>query len=172
MVTGTRPRIVLGSLDESRPDGIVLDETDLLENASVVQHAREEPPLPEVTGQALFSVEVLGISHVDIVESKGERSIISRDADEVDVIPHQTVSPNLNRIAIEAFSKPHKVVLEIGVCLKDALLVVPPLGDLVGVPDDGGAGETGHSDKLPPMDAEGRGGDKDTAGHKSRRPLK
>ena len=88
MVTGARPRIVLGLLDESRSDGIVLNVTNLLKNASVVQHAREEPPLPEVAGNALLAVEILGISHVKGVEGVGKPSLSLRDTNEVDMVWH------------------------------------------------------------------------------------
>jgi hypothetical protein len=171
MVTGARPGILLGTLNISLPDGIVLDMANLLENAPIVQHAREEPPLPEVAGHMLFGVKILRIAHVQGVEATGERSFGFGDTDEVDVILHQAIGPDLDGIAVGAFPQQGKVAPEIGLLLKDPLTVVPLLGNLVRVADDGGTGETGHLDKLPPMDAEGRRGDKDTSGHQSRNPC-
>ena len=144
MVPGARPGIVLGPLDKSRPDGIILNKADLLKNASVVQHARKEPPPPEVAGNAFLVVEVLGISHVEGVEGEGEPSLSFRDANKVDMVPHQAVGPDIDRVAGGAFVQPSKVAPEIGILFEDGLSVVPPLGDLVRVTDDGGAGETGH----------------------------
>ena len=153
MVTGARPRIVFCPPDESRPNGIVLDVANLLKNAPVVQHAREEPPLPEVAGNALLAVEVLGISHVEGIEGVGKPSLSLRDTNIVDMVPHQAVGPNLNEIAVGAFPQPGEVALKIAVLFKYRLPVVPALSDLVRVSYDGGAGETRHWDKLPPMGA-------------------
>jgi hypothetical protein len=140
MMAGARPRIIFGSVHESRSNGIVFYVADLLENASVIQHAREEPPLPEVAGHPLLAVKVLRISHVEGVKTAGERPLGFGDTDKVDVIGHQAEGPDLKEKTGDVFSKPRKVATEIGIFLEDGLLVVPPLGDLMGVTDDGGAG--------------------------------
>lgn len=140
VVTGARPRIVLSPFDEAGTDRIVFDEADLLEDAPVIQYARQEPPLPEVAGHPLLAVEVLGVFHVERVERPGERASDHRDADVMDVVPHQAVGPDLDGVAVGAFLEPGEVAPEIGLLFEDGLVVVATLGDLVRVPDDSGTG--------------------------------
>ena len=137
MVARARPGILLGELDEASTDGVVLDETDLFEDARVVQDAGEKPPPPEVAGHVLFAVEVLGVLHVERVEGPGEGAVGLGDAYVVDVGRHQAVGPDIDAVACRAFGEPLEVELEIRILLEDPLLVVPPLGDLVGIAGNG-----------------------------------
>jgi hypothetical protein len=140
VVPGARPRIILGPIDKAGTDGIILEEANLLENASVVQNAGKESPPPEMAGQPFFTMEILGVSHVKGVECPGKRIFGLRNADKMDVVRHQAVGPDLDVIAVGALAKPGQIPPEIGLLLEHFLLIVPPLGDLVRVTDDGGAG--------------------------------
>ena len=73
---------------------------------------------------------------MEIVKSTGEGPLDSWDADIMDMVRHQTVGPDFNRIADGAFPKPSKVESEILFRFEDPLLVVPPLGNLVRVTDN------------------------------------
>jgi hypothetical protein len=85
-------------------------------------------------------MKILGISHVEGVKAMSERPLGLGNANKMDVIAHQAVSPNFDGIAVFAFPKPGEVTPEIGILFENILLVVSPLGDLVGIIDDGGAG--------------------------------
>ena len=93
------------------------------------------------------------------VEAAGKCLVGLRDANEVNMVWHQAIRQDLDGVAGSTFPKADKVVPEISVLLEDTLTIVPPLGDLVWVTDDGGAGKSGHLNKLPPKGAWGRQGD-------------
>jgi len=88
----------------------------------------------------MLSVEILGVAHVESVESAGQGILDLGDADEVDMVGHQAVGPDVDRVARGVFLKPIEVAAIIGLGLEDELVIVPPLDDVVGVTDDGGAG--------------------------------
>lgn len=144
MSSCARPRVLLGPLDQAGPDRIVLDEPDLFEAARVVQQARLEAALPKVACQALLLVEILGISHMEGIEALGESPGEPRHADKVDVVRHQAISPDVNLITIGILLCQGEIILVIGRLFEDALSVVPSLGHLVGITDDGRAGKPGH----------------------------
>jgi hypothetical protein len=139
VVTGARPDVVLSAIDKARTDGIVLEEANLLENAPVVQNAGKEPPPPEMAGQPFLAVKILRVSHVERVECPGKGIFGLRDADKMDVVRHEAIGPDFDVISIGALLEPTQIPPEIRFLLKHLLLIVPPLGDLMRVPDDGGA---------------------------------
>jgi hypothetical protein len=71
------------------------------------------------------------------------------------VVWHKAVGPDLHGIARGIFLEPVEVAAVVGIGFENRLVAVPPLDDVVGVIDDGGAGEASHYDRLPPMDARG-----------------
>ena len=91
-----------------------------------------------------FAIEILGIAHVEGVEGAGQGILGPGDADEMDVVGHKAVGPDVYSVSRLVFPQPIDIAAIIGLGLEDGLVVVPPLDDVVGVTDDGGAGETGH----------------------------
>ena len=87
-----------------------------------------------------LAIEILGVAHVEGVESAGQGALGLGDAYEVDVVGHQAVGPNVHRVARGVFMEPVEVAAVIGLGLEDGLVVVPPLDDVMGVTDDSGAG--------------------------------
>lgn len=144
VASGARPGIVLGPFDQPGPHRVRLDKADLFEDARVVEGAGQEPPPPELAARALFLMKVLGVLHVEGIERPGEPVGRPRDAYVVAVIRHQAISPDIEAVALGAFPEPAEVAAVVRVILEDRLLVVPPLGDRMGVAEHDGAGETGH----------------------------
>ena len=169
VASGARPGIVLGPLDEPCPHRVRLNKADFFEDARIVEDAGQEPPPPELAARVLFLMKVLGISHVEGVERPGEPAARPRDAYVVDVGGHQAVGPDIDAVALFAFTEPVEVAVVVRVLLEDRLLAVPSLADRMRVAEQDGAGETGHVDKLPPMDAVGRLGGTDTSDHQPQR---
>jgi len=99
------------------------------------------------------------------VKGKCKPSLGLRDTNEVDVVWHQTVGPDGYSVTQGVFMKPIEVAMVIGFDLKDGLVVVPPLDYMVRIANNGRAGETGHMDRLPPVDATGHRGDAETSQH-------
>lgn len=109
------------------------------------------------------------------VEGPGEGVVGPRDADVMDVVCHQAVGPDVEGVAPRVKPEPVEIAAEVGVLFEDNLLVIAALGDLVRIPEDDGAGESGHvanqtsddmrrkrghvpkgtcpKDRLPPMGA-------------------
>jgi hypothetical protein len=89
-------------------------------------------------------MEILGISHVDGVEAARKRSVGFRNANEVDVVWHQAIGPDLNAITASTFPQQGKIASEIDLFPENLLPIVPPLGHLVRVIGDRGTRETCH----------------------------
>jgi hypothetical protein len=93
-----------------------------------------------VPGNGLLTVEVLGVSHVKNIEAMGERPLGLRDANEMDMVRHQAIRPNIDGIAIGVFLKPTQIMLIVLGIFEDCLSIVTTLGHLVWKSNDCGAG--------------------------------
>ena len=113
-------------------------------NAFVIEGTGHEAGTPEVAGNPSLTVEKLGIAHMERIEGPGKGPLGFGDADKVDVVGHQAVSPDSHSVAHGVFLEPVEVTAVIGLDLEDWLVVVPPLDDVVGVTDDDGAGDASH----------------------------
>lgn len=88
--------------------------------------------------EASFAIEILGVPHMERVEAAGERAVGPGDTNIMNMIWHQAIGPELDAESCCAFMHEFQVAAEIGIVLKNNLSVVPPLGHLMGIPDDGG----------------------------------
>ena len=74
-----------------------------------VERAGEEAVLPEVSGPARADVVVLGVTAVDATQQDGQRVLVFRDGDEVDVIGHQAEADDPDACISEVFAEEAEV---------------------------------------------------------------
>jgi hypothetical protein len=72
---------------------------------------------------------------MESIERAGEAIFDLRNADEVGMVAHEAVSPDLDGIVQRIFLEPSEIEKVISFLLEDGLLVVPTLGNLMGVAD-------------------------------------
>lgn len=70
------------------------------------------------------------------------------DTDDMDMVGHQAISPDIHGEAGRIFAKPLEIAPVIGFRLEDRLLVMPPLHDVMRVSGEGNAGESCHGISL------------------------
>jgi len=91
-----------------------------------------------------FSVEILGIPHMEGVERPGQGIFSLGDTNKMDVIGHKAVGPDIHTVSRRVLCKPAEVALIIDFSFEYRLVVVPPLYEMVRVANDDRSGETGH----------------------------
>ena len=74
----------------------------------------------------------------------------------MDMIGHQTISPNINAIANRILTEPFEVTSVIGLDLEHLAVTISPLDDVMREAGDSDTGQASHGGKLPPLGAEGR----------------
>jgi len=80
-----------------------------------------------------FAVKVLGIAHMEGIEIAGQSARCSGNADQMYMIGHEAIGPNIYRVAGGIFLEPVQIAPIVGVRRENWLIVVPPLDDMVRV---------------------------------------
>ena len=111
------PRIVVGVVDQSGPDGVVQHVSDCVEQLRFrVDHPGREPSAEEVTGALVTVVEPLRVLPVEVLDSRRKPRL--RGVEHVmDVIAHQAEGVAVPAMALDRLGEQG----EIG----DAIVVVP-----------------------------------------------
>lgn len=78
------------------------------------------------------------------LEGAGKCLLSSRHTDEMNVVIHEAVCPDLEGIAITVFLEPFKVLQKIAISLENRVTIVSALSDMVGVSGGYDASYTGH----------------------------
>jgi len=91
-----------------------------------------------------FSVEILGIPHMEGVERPGQRIVSLGNTNKMNVIGHKAVGPYIHTVSGRVLGKPTDIALIVRLSLEYWLVVVPPLYEMVRVANDDRSGETGH----------------------------
>ena len=87
-------------------------------------------PTPMVT-----TMNCLRVPHVPQAKGACQRRLELGYADDMDVIRHQTIPPNLQTITKRILPEKLQIYLIIGISVKHLLAVIPALGDMIGNPD-------------------------------------
>jgi hypothetical protein len=69
MGRSTGPAIAVSLRYQSRTDRIALDIANSIPKMGVIQNAGVEATLPEMTLEAIFSVEIIGVTTVEVVKT-------------------------------------------------------------------------------------------------------
>lgn len=144
MTLRTRPWVIVRCRNETGANRILLHISDCRVKMAFIQGAGKKTPLPKVTDGVHLPVKVSGILHMNDMESSGKRILPLRDADQVDMVGHKAVCPDLE-IALGGMLDEKIKVLGIILCLgKHRLLVVSPLCDMMRITDRYGSRDSRH----------------------------
>jgi hypothetical protein len=91
------------------------------------------PTLPKVPNAAGLAVIVLGVLHMDGSKDARHGVIGTGDADDMDVVRHEAISPDFEVALPGILGEPFQIA---GVILRhgeDGLPVIAPLGDVMGI---------------------------------------
>lgn len=113
-------------------------------DARAIHDAGHETGPPKMARDPSLAIDVLGITHVRRIECLGQGPVRSGDTDDMNVIEHKAVGPDLHTITYFAFLEQIEVALVILAGIEDLLVIIPSLKDKVGVAGDGNTGEAGH----------------------------
>ncbi len=105
----TRPDIIFSPAGQLGSHGIAFHITDGVPEMSVAQDAGIEAILPEMSGDLVFSVEVVGVEAVKVVQAAGESLYCGGDGQVVDVIGHQAVGVEADSVAAGILQQFRKV---------------------------------------------------------------
>jgi hypothetical protein len=131
MLPSTGPPILLCLLNHTRSDRILLHISHGGIDMPLIQDRGIEPPLPEMTGGSSTTLDILGILHVKQIECAGQGIFVGRHTDEVDMVAHEAIGPDLHRISLAVLFEPFEILQVIDICPKNHLAVVATLGDVV-----------------------------------------
>lgn len=128
---GAAPGIVLGTSDQAGPNGIPFDVARGRKEIVIIENERGETPLPQVPAPLLAEVDASRVASMGLANGPAQSILRGRNGDEVDVIGHEAVGPDLN----PAFAAPLGHQLQIGdvvlLAEKRLLPTVPPLRDVM-----------------------------------------
>lgn len=126
-----RPWIFPCFLHKTRTDRIVFDIPDGPVGMDIVQHARVEPALPQMSPPFEPRVEILRITVMRMVKGVCQRIKLVRYRDKMDVIAHQAPSPKDNPIFTAIFGQPFQVFMPVPSRDKHILLIISSLDNVV-----------------------------------------
>ena len=139
-----RPGIILRNRHHAAPHRVHLHVAHRRVQVPLVQDARKEAPLPQVARRVALAVEILGVEHVDGVEEPGQRLLPAGNGDQVDVIRHQAVGPDVEAVPGAEVGEQLQVSVVIARIGEDGLPVISPLRDVVGITNRNGSGYSRH----------------------------
>lgn len=126
-----RPGIVFGSRSHTGAYRIALDITDGSPGVRIVEHTGVRTKLPYMPAPPVFAVELGRIRSVTATQRPRDGMLVLRDADDVDVVGHQTIGRNAQSvtsgIVIEQLSVEHVV----GVIQEDIETADASLGNMM-----------------------------------------
>jgi hypothetical protein len=97
----------------------------------LVQRAREKPPLPQAAVDSLLPIYVLDIARVHRLENQSQCPCQRRNADEVDMVGHETIRKDLQSKLDGVLEDELKVSLAICIAEENVISAIAPLSDMV-----------------------------------------
>ncbi len=128
---GARPDPVLGPLGQAGADRVALDVTRRRRQVGLVQWERVKPLLPQRTAPPLALVDAPGVAAMRLAERRAEAIGMARYQDQVDVVGHQAIGPDLGRRLGAGLGQKPEVGLVVGLPEECIQAPVAPLGDVV-----------------------------------------
>ncbi len=96
MVPGAAPAPLLRQGAKPCPDGILLDVSCSQKKMRIIHGKGSIPALPKVPCPALPSVDQPGVPAMHLAKSPRQVSGIPRDCDDVNMVGHEAVCPDIN----------------------------------------------------------------------------
>jgi hypothetical protein len=104
--------------------------------------------LPDMTVHFAATVYILRVPHVKQIECAGERIILVWHTNQVDMVAHETVGPDIEGISFAVLLQPFPILEVILICLKDPLAVIAALRDMVGKSSRYRSRDPGHGKDI------------------------
>src|SRR5712691_10655810 len=143
------PRIIFGAGDEASANRVELDIPCSGERVPVVHDVRSEASLPEVTAPALAPVDLRRVAPVCFTDGPAQAIARSRNRDDVDVVRHEAVGPDLDPVAAAPLRREGHVEEVIVRVEERPLSTVTALRDVVWQGGDDSAGHASRATVLP-----------------------
>ena len=128
----TRPIIPPRLAAEPRANGIKLDIFHRQPEVPLIHRAGIEAFLPKVAAPAMEAVDILRIAKVRSADGPGQRILLVRDSDDMDMIAHQAIADQFQRVFVRLFFQQLQINPAIIIHEEHILAVVPALGDMMG----------------------------------------
>ena len=141
---GAGPGPVFGPLGETGAEGVGFEVAGGGEKVRLVHDAGGEPALPEEAAPVFAEVDGAAVSAVEFAEASAEGIEVAGHGDEVDVVGHQAIGPDLDAPRGQIFRGEIEVEL-VNVIGEEGLHPpVPALGDVMRNPRRDHSGDPGH----------------------------
>jgi hypothetical protein len=124
-------RITARGIDQPSANRIELKVPRSGQEVRLIEHERRKPPLPQMASPPLAKVDHARVSPMDLADRPSQPVLRLRDSDEMDVVRHQAVRPDLNLMGAAPLPHQFQVALVILVAKKRLVPTVSPLGDVV-----------------------------------------
>jgi len=99
----------------------------------LIQRTGIEPSLPKVAAPAMKVVDILCVAKVRSANCFGQRILLMRDCDDMDMIAHQAITGKLQRVLVGLLFQQLQIQPAIIIHKEHILAVIPALGDMMGV---------------------------------------
>jgi hypothetical protein len=132
---------------------VLLDVAQGPEEVIRVQRTGEISVLPQMPAPAVHAVDILGIEKIGPAQGFGQRIFPLRRGDQVDMVGHQAIAvdsdPKLLRLLFEQLQENDPILVH----EEYVLLVVTPLGNVVGQARYDDSGDPWHNSKSTEYEA-------------------
>ena len=118
------------------------------QHVALVEYERGEAPLPEVPTPAFAKVNHTGISAMCLADSASQPIGRLRDRDQVDVIGHEAIGPDLDLVSTAPLPHQLQVAAVVLVTEERLLSTVSPLRDVVRETRGDDTCQSGHDARL------------------------
>ena len=109
----TGPRVFLSASHHPRANRVALHIVNCRPKMFIVENTGEEPPLPEMTAEAMLQIEAKRVGGVCISQRAAQRIRFFWDQNKMNMVAHQAVGPDFGSIFGGVFSEKGKVVLAV-----------------------------------------------------------
>ncbi len=144
----TRPAPVLGPLGQAGADRVERDIAQRADQMRLVHRHRAEAALPQMAGHAHPGIDVAGIVAVHVAEGAAETFLIARHGDDVNVVGHQAVGPDLDPCPSCRIRQQVEVQFVVAILEEGLLAAVAALRHVVRDAGEHDAWEAGHGWRL------------------------
>jgi hypothetical protein len=140
----TGPLVLLGSFDQVRAYGVAFDVAQRDPEVRLVEGARIEAALKEMTHATAARIQVERVAAVSAAQSDGQGGGLIWDGYQMNVIGHQTIGKDTQAGLCRVCLQTVKIRKAVRVGEEDALVVDAALGDVMRQTDGHGASESCH----------------------------
>ncbi len=95
-----------------------------------------------------YSIETLGIAHVQGFDHELRALLSRRDGDELNVVGHQAIGENLNLVRLGVLLQLTQIGKPIFIDKEDIFAAIDPLGDVMAYVGADGPGKSRHRQNL------------------------